>query len=226
MRKSVLFVVCIAFQSAGVHARPLPEEIASMTCREFGKNVMTYTDEQAGPGAQAEIILQTIRQSPMFRAVTGTMNDLDTDARRRIEPAFIERFIGTCPILASQAHSYETVTVKDAFDKAADSLDLDPTASRWGLMDAPDSLNYDTMTCMEIVEESRKIKGRPHNPVNDLAAAAAVRYLDEYDLSKLEDLLKVRTVKVSLAFMSAFEPETPCKEVMDKAAAEAGLIKK
>ncbi|GGO55009.1 hypothetical protein GCM10011315_16520 [Roseovarius pacificus] len=226
VRKLALFIVCLSIQGSVAFAGALPEEIASMTCREFGEKVTAYTAEQTGPDAEADVILRTIRQSPMIEAVSSTMNDLDIEAHRRISPPFMERFINACPIVTSETVSDDVVTVGEAFDKAANSLELDPMAPRWGLMDAPDSLDYDTMTCMEIVEEARKIPGRSNNPVNDLMAAAVLRYLDEYDQSTPESLLKVRIATTSLAFMSAFEPDAPCKEVMDKAAAEAGLIRK
>lgn len=223
-----LFALVLCLWSCGVAARAgaLPEDVASLTCREFGERVTAYTAEQTGPDARAEVILQTIWQSPMLKAVTDTMKDLDTEAHRRIAPAFMERFVAACPVVLTDARADKTLTVGDAFSMVTASLELDPAAPRWGLKDAPDGLDYDTMTCMEIVEASRRIPGRPHNPVNDLARAAMQRYLDAYDQSAPEDVGKARTAKAMLALLSASSPGTPCREVMDRAATEAGLERK
>jgi hypothetical protein len=194
-----------------------------MTCRVFSERVTAYTAKNTVAQAQAEVILQTIRESPMMRTVTNTMIDLDIDARRRILPAFMELFVKACPIVRSNVPAEDSVTVGAAFEKVAASLELDPVAPRWGLKDAPDDLDYNTMTCMEIVEASRKIPGRPHNPVNDLLRAAIPRYLSAYDQSTAENIRKAKAASAMLALLSAYSPDTPCKEVMDQAASKLGL---
>lgn len=226
MIRVIPFVFCLNLFGVGAHAGALPEGIASMTCRVFSERVTAYTAKNTGADAQAEVILQTIRESPMMRAITNTMNDLDTDARHRILPPFMELFAQACPIVRSNVSADDTDTVGEAFEKAAASLELDPTAPRWGLKDAPDDLDYNTMTCMEIVEVSRKISGRPHNPVNDLARAAIPRYLNAYDLSTAENIRKAKAASTMLAVLSASYPNTPCKEVMDRAATKLGLERK
>ncbi|QYX56691.1 hypothetical protein K1T73_16915 [Roseovarius sp. SCSIO 43702] len=194
--------------------------MAEKPCKVLAEDTMTYLAENAGE--DAGLALSLVPQSPLGQVMETALAGLDDKALTRIRSPLADRFGAVCMTPESKGFDKD-ITVGEVFDRAVKSLELNPDAPRWGLVDIPE-VDFRTHTCkqvMDMVSESVRLS---LNPVNDFYRVAYEDYAQSYDLSDPGSPGKLQLVMSYVVFEC--NDTKPMADLIDRFAAEQGLTKK